>query len=223
MPYRLTPLAEGEVYHIYNQGVARSAVFTQTTDYSRLIETFAYYQYRDPPVRFSQIARWLAKQKVSPVKPSAPRIVEIYCYCLMPNHFHLLIKQLSEDGVSTFVSRSINSYTRYFNTRHRRVGPLFKGPFKAVRIETDQQLIHVSRYIHLNPLVSFVTRDLNKYRWSSYPTYIGLVKDNLCKKEEVLSHFSSVEDYQSFVLSRADYAKELEEIKHLLLEERQKY
>lgn len=218
MPYRTTPLAKDQVYHIYNQGVAKASVFKNKSDFSRLIRTFTYYRHLNPPVRLSQVQRWLTKFKEIPIKPGAPKLVDIYSYCLMPNHFHLLVKQLTENGISIFIRRSINSYTRYFNTRHQRVGPLFKGPFKVVRIATDEQLVHVSRYIHLNPLVSFLVRELADYSWSSYPAYLDLRKDTLCYKEKILSHFRSPQDYQKFVLDHADYAKKLEEMKHLLFD-----
>lgn len=85
---------------------------------------------------------------------SLPQHLEIISYCLMPNHFHLLVKQVIDHGIVKCLNNFSNSYTRYFNIRHDRVGPLFQGRFKAVRIETDEQLLQVSRYIHLNPVAS---------------------------------------------------------------------
>ena len=76
--------------------------------------------------------------------------MEIICYCLMPNHLHLLLRQLMDGGISKFMSNFANSYTRYFNTKSKRKGPVFEGKFKAKRIETDEQLLHLSRHIHLN-------------------------------------------------------------------------
>lgn len=137
----------------------------------------------------------------------------------MPNHFHFLLKQIAEDGISNFLSKFTNSYTRYFNTKHQRVGPLFQGAFKAVHIETDEQLIHLSRYIHLNPVSSIVIpkKDLLTYPWSSLPAYIHS-NTRIVNTVPVLNHFSSVEDYKLFQLDHISYAKELEKIKHLRLE-----
>lgn len=146
-------------------------------------------------------------------------LVEIISYVLMPNHFHLLIRQTSDNGISTFIRRSINSYTRYLNTKRSRVGPLFQGAFKAVRVEDDEQLIHLSRYIHLNPLVSFVVKEseFRNYPWSSLPDYLK-GQSNLIDVDMVLGHFSSPKSYEKFIFDQADYAKELEKIKHLKLE-----
>ena len=99
-------------------------------------------------------------------------IVDIGAYCLMPNHFHILLQQLQDNGISTFVRKLLNSYTRYFNTKNERIGPLFQGQFKAVRVESDEQLLHLTRYIHLNPLVGYVVKDLRNFEWSSYLDYI---------------------------------------------------
>ncbi len=137
-------------------------------------------------------------------------------FCLIPNHFHLLVQQKSDNGISKFLRQVIDSYTRYFNTKYQRVGPLFQGTFKAVRIETNEQLVHVSRYIHLNPLTSYIVGEENiiKYSWSSMKDFIsGNAK--LVNSEIVLSNFKSANDYLKFVLDQAGYAKELAKIKHL--------
>ncbi|MDO8639262.1 MAG: hypothetical protein Q7R43_06815, partial [Candidatus Daviesbacteria bacterium] len=104
------------------------------------------------------------------------------------------------------------------NTKHKRIGHLFQGTFKAVPIETDMQFIHVSRYIHLNPYTSEITDNLEDYRYSSYPHYIGLVKDKLCNSEIILGSFKDIDDYKEFVAGNADYGRELEHFKHSLLD-----
>lgn len=138
----------------------------------------------------------------------------------MPNHFHFLLKQLQDNGISIFISKFSNSYAKYFNTKHERVGPLFQGRFKAIHIENDEQLIHVSRYIHLNPVVSSLinTEALESYLWSSYPKYLDLAMLDFVDKEMVMSFFKSEVKYKNFVLDQIDYGKKLEQIKHLILE-----
>ena len=135
----------------------------------------------------------------------------------MPNHFHLLIKQLKDGGTSEFISKLINSYTKFYNIKFNRVGPLFQGQFKAVLIKSDEQLIYVSRYIHLNPISSFLVKDLNKYEWSSYKEYIEGIK-GFCQKEEILGFFKDTKSYQKFVLNQIEYAQTLEKIKHQLID-----
>lgn len=148
------------------------------------------------------------------------RIVDILAYCLMPNHFHFLLKQTGDKGVAIFIANFSNAYTKYFNTKAERTGPLLEGVFKAVHIESEEQLIHVSRYIHLNPVASNVIQKegLDSYLWSSYLEYIGKSDNAICEKESVMSFFKSQKKYQEFVMDQADYAKQLDAIKHLALE-----
>lgn len=209
MPYRVIPFANGEFYHLYNRGLEKKDIFSQNRDYSHFIKTFFYYQIENPKPRFSTYRR----SKLFPVDPTK-RIVDIICYCLMSNHFHLLIKQLKDGGVSEFMRRFILSYIKYRNLKYNHQGPMLNGPFKAVRMETDEQLIHVSRYIHLNPLVSLLVKDLKLYPWSSYKTYIGMENNDNIKKEEILNFFKSPKEYEKFVLDQADYGKTLEILKH---------
>lgn len=154
------------------------------------------------------------------LKKDYEKLVEIVCFCLMPNHFHFMLKQKMENGISSFVSNFTNSYTRYFNKKHDRIGPLFEGIFKAVRIESEEQLIHTSRYIHLNPVSSYLIEpeELENYHWSSYLEFLGFSDNNLVVKDLILDFFSSVEAYKKFVLDQVDYARQLELIKHLTLE-----
>lgn len=213
MPYRIVPLITGEIYHIFNRGVEKRDIFTEKREYKRFLETAFYYQRADIKIRFSQ-----AQAEIDEIDSQNEKLIEIFVYCLMPNHFHFLLRQLQDGGTSTFIRKLLNSYTRYFNIKHKRIGPLFQGQFKAIRIETDEQLVHVSRYIHLNPIVDYLVKDLRQYEWSSYPEYTGLSKNSFCDKEEILSFFKSTKNYESFVLDHMDYAKRLEEIKHLTLE-----
>lgn len=212
MPYRTTPLISGEYYHIYNRGIAKQNIFATTRDYQRFTQTFFYYQIQNPKPKFSH--RTSSLYKIDPTK----KIVDILCYCLMPNHFHLLVKQLQDGGISEFMRKFVHSYTKYWSTRRKRSGPLIQAMFKAVRIETDEQLLHVSRYIHLNPFVSSLVKDLNTHTWSSYLAYIGLEDNPTIAKEEILKFFKSSQAYEKFVLDQADYGKTIELIKHASLD-----
>ncbi len=136
----------------------------------------------------------------------------------MPNHFHLLLKQVQDSGISQFIGKLSNSYTRYFNTLNKRVGPLFQGRFKAVRVKTDEQLLHLSRYIHLNPYVANLVKDPSFYQWSSYNEYLD-IKNGICNKDIVLGLFKDSSEYATFVTDHSEYARQLEIIKHLAFEE----
>lgn len=187
-------------------------IFSRARDYTRFLEALQYYQIGGIKPRFS-----LYNPKLY-TPDSVNKLVDMLCFCLMPNHFHLLVRQNQPNGISRFIGQLSNSYTKYFNTKYHRVGPLFQGEFKAVHIETTEQLLHVSRYIHLNPLVSYLTKDLNTYRWSSYGEYIGSTFSCVCEKQAVLASFPSTTAYEQFVLDQESYGKQLEFIKHQLLD-----
>lgn len=214
MPGRPISLVSGEYYHIFNRGNDKRKIFLQPRDYSRFQKTSYYYQFAGPKQRFSNFS----KQKIHLFKPSQDtKLVEIICYCLMPNHFHLLIRQLKDGGTANFISQLTNSYTKYFNTKYKRVGGLFQGTFKAVLVKNDEQLIHLTRYIHLNPIVANITKSLDTYPWSSYAEY-SHGQSGLCSTKEVLGLFPSVTDYISFHIDQIDYATSLNFLKHNLLD-----
>ena len=225
MPGRKIPLIRGQIYHLLNKGVLLQPIFRGTRDFKRAIELIRYYQNKKPPLRYSQFLL-LSKERRNQILENLVNkkefLVEIICFCLMPNHFHFLLKQLEEGGISKFIGNFTNSYTRYFNVKYKRTGHLFQGKFKAVRIETDEQLLHLSRYIHLNPYSSYLVktlRELENYPWSSLPEYLGKTQTSLCSKEIVLGQFRYPKLYQKFVFDQADYQRKLERIKHLALDE----
>lgn len=214
MPGRLTPLVTGQYYHIFNRGSDKRDIFIDPDDYSRFIQTFYYYQFLGPKLRFSKFI----KQKIVTFEPLAEKkVVEVICYCLMPNHFHFLVKQLKDNGISIFISQLANSYTRYFNTKRNRVGPLLQGAFKAVPVESDEQLLHLSRYIHLNPIVSDLVKVLDNYQWSSYAEYIN-DKASYCQTNEILNFFPSSQEYKEFLEDHIEYGRSLHQFKHQLID-----
>lgn len=214
MPGRINPLVTGELYHIFNRGSDKRQIFVQPRDHKRFCQTFYYYQFQGPKPKFSNFN----KESLTTFKffPDS-KLVEILCYCLMPNHFHFMVRQLKDSGISIFLSQLSNSYTKYFNTKYKRVGPLLQGAFKAVLVETDDQLIHLSRYIHLNPIVAGITKSLEEYPWSSYKEYTqsGNV---LCSTEEISNFFPSKEKYKEFLDNQIEYGETLENIKYSLID-----
>lgn len=192
-------------------------IFTDTRDFNQAILSMKFYQIEKPPIKLSRFKSLSATDQtifLTKVSNFHNTLVDILCYVFMPNHFHFLLKQNIENGVSRFISNFTNSYTRYFNTAHKRSGHLFQGQFKAVEIESEAQLIHVSRYIHLNPLTAGFTtqKTLSEYKWSSYPDYL---KPN---SKMITKIFKSPDAYEKFVLNHADYARELEFIKHQVID-----
>jgi putative transposase len=216
MPIRKTPLVTGEYYHIFNRGINRQKTFTTERDYARATETLLFYQPTITKLKYSQ---FLAKSKnerrdILASQAKSPRLITIIAYCLMPNHFHLLLKQEEDGGISQYLANFQNSYTKYFDAKHKRSGALFDRQFKAVLVESENQLLHLTRYIHLNPYSSAVVErdEITSYRYSSLPEYLTgnyyLTKPNIALDIDR-------NRYESFILDHADYQQQLERLKHV--------
>lgn len=224
MTIRKTPLVVNEIYHVFNRSVARQPIFLSNFDYQRALDVLTFYSYFDPPLRFSHCKRLSEPQKTAfmeSLRKKGEKQIELLAFCLMPNHIHFLIKEIREKGISTFMSNFQNSYAKYLNLKTQRNGALFQTAFKAVRIETDEQLIHITRYIHLNPLTSYILKDIEgliNYPWSSFPIYLGKHPLDILSKNQVLGLFSSIDQFISFTKDQVEYQRELDKIKHLALE-----
>lgn len=224
MTIRKVPLVLGETYHVFNRSIARQPIFLSIYDYQRALDVLAFYSYSNPPLRFSHYNRLPKSQKsdfMENLIKSGERQVEILAFCLMPNHIHFLIKEIRNNGISTFMSNFQNSYAKYFNLRKNRSGSLFQTMFKAVRIETDEQLIHVTRYIHLNPITAYILKnikDLITYPWSSFSIYAEESISNVVNIKTILSYFPSTAKFIEFTKNQIAYQRELAKIKHLVLE-----
>jgi putative transposase len=222
MPGREEPLVTNEIYHVFNRGITDLQTYSNRGDYSRFIDTFKYYLPLPTLIRFSHFIRLPESRKTELLQQVSSNFrVDLMAYCLMPNHFHLLLKQKVDEGIPGFLGLITNSYTRYFNTKNHRVGPIFQGRFKAVRIENENQLLHVSRYIHLNPYSSgIVSRpgDLENYPYSSFPEYLYPQVSKICRNEQIINLFRGSGEYRDFVLDHSDHQRQLEYIKHLTLD-----
>lgn len=215
-------LATKEIYHIFNRGVERREIFTDKWEYRRALDTISYYRFLEPPIRYSKYIILDKKRRIQLLDAllTSQLQVDVLAFCLMPNHFHLLLKQTTNTGISRFVSKFCDSYSKYFNIKHDRVGPLFQGPFKAVRVESEEQLIHLSRYIHLNPISSFLIKEseLDSYSWSSLHEYLAPLGNTLSNPRFIGGLFKSPSKYRVFVHNQIDYAQKLEHIKHLVFD-----
>ena len=215
-------LAVGEVYHILNKSIAGFKIFNRDSEFTRMKDLFAYYTVKKPFLRFSYFSRLKYKERTA-LKNSfrsnlnKEKIVDIVAYCIMPTHVHLIIKQLKRNGISVFMSNVLNSYARYFNTKHKRKGPLWEGRFKRILIDTDEQLLHLTRYIHLNPVTAYLIDKPEEWPFSSYKEYILEENKKVCRYNEILD-IKPVR-YKRFVENNIDYQRKLAKIKHLILEE----
>lgn len=224
MPIRTTPLVNNEIYHVLNRGNGAIPIFKTQWDYKKFLEIMFYYQNISPPKRLSQFLLLPASERANfetEFRQKKDFLVEIIAYCLMPNHFHLLLKQIKDNGINKFMRLFQNSYSHYFNNKNNRKGPLFEDRFKAILVETNNQLLHLSRYIHINPYSSHLVKDFSSllaYKYSSLPEYLAPVNLQYCQKEIVLGQFPSSSAYKKFILDQADYQRSLEQIKHQILE-----
>jgi len=221
MSRRNLVFADGYCYHIFNRAVGSEEIFSNSRSLRRALKILKYYRYPQK-IKFSglnKISSELRKEYLRQASQELP-YVELYAFALMPDHYHFLLRQLQEGGISKFISNFQNSYARYFNTRESRFGSLFQNPFKAKLVTNDEQLLHLSRYIHLNPVTAYLVKekDLKDYPWTSFGEYAGKEPDIVDVKFILGMFGGSSEKYLKFVLDRADYQRRLGEIKKLLLE-----
>jgi len=221
---RRAPLVSDHIYHIFNRGVAKLPTFTSPHEYRRALELINYHRFANIPFKYSTYLKLpFGEQAIIDAKLQKDNdlLVKIITFKLMPNHFHFIVKQVKDGGISKYISRFTNSYTKYVNEKNRRVGPLFQGKFKSVLIKTDEQLLHLSRYIHLNlytDKIAATFKELLTYVYSSLPHYIGTHTYDFVDSEPILSHFKDASAYKQFVLRYAQYQRTLGRIKKLTLE-----
>jgi len=214
MGKRKIPLVNGELYHICAKSIAEYRIFKTHKDFLRMEELIRYYRFKHN-IKFSDFQR-ISKNKEK-VEKSQDKIVEVIAYCLMPTHIHFILYQIEDNGISVFMERILKSYAVYFNNKYKRKGPLWSGRFLNLLIQNDEQLLHLTRYIHLNPVTAYIVEKPEDWEFSSYIEYIGMKKENfICEWERVLEINS--ERYREFVENQKDYQRELAKIKKLTLE-----
>ena len=178
MPYRRIRFHAGEAYHLYNRGVNRQPIFFCPENWGYMLKLFRRY--------------------------FRPELIDIVAYCLMPNHYHLLVR-LNVDDLGKEVMQPWGvSYTKAVNKQQGRVGPIFQGPFQAVHVSRDEYLMHLSRYIHRNPVEAGLVAAPEAWTFSSYRDYIGLRQGTLPRPDVVLSLFPSRQAYREFVETDQD-------------------
>jgi putative transposase len=224
--------ANNEYYHIYNRGVDKRKIFINKNDYIRFLHDLYEFNNQERAPEFARVSRHNVGASASHIeKKSRKELVNIICFCLMPNHFHLILEQIVEDGISRFMHKLGTGFAMAFNIKYKRSGTLFQGKFKAVHIRDETYLTHLSRYIHLNPVElkekkwkEIGIKDWNKanqfledYRWSSYLDYIG--KENfpsIINRKLILDIFDNEKKYRKFI--REWLVKDISKIEDMLLE-----
>lgn len=177
MPQKIVPLLDDEFYHIYNRGVDKRDVFLDKEDYLRFYQSLHLFNVVEPVVNFDS-----AKAKLKN-KTNQKTLVEIVAYSLLPNHYHLLVKQCSGNGISEFMRRISTGYTSYFNQKNERSGSLFQGRFKRVHIDTDSQYNYIFAYVNENHFVHNIDLD-REICHSSSIHYQGISTSKLIKQKD---------------------------------------
>ena len=211
----------GQVYHVFSRSIAGYTIFNDPIEYSHMVNTVKFYTISEPPLKFSLFRKrhnsdFRKFQQLYHGTNQDNAFVRIIGYCIMPTHIHLIIQQKIDDGLSRFMKTILNSYCRYFNIKHKRKGPLWESRFKKVLVETDEQLLHLTRYVHLNPCTANIVNSPHEWPASSYKEYINGVVEGLCAFEDLLDIEPA--SYSEFVTERIDYQRDLARISHLLLD-----
>jgi|SRR3989344_1971979 len=201
---------EGEIYHIFNRGADKRVVFQDKQDFSRFLESMDKFNSIEPIGSIYENS-FDRNQLGNPVS----KLVDFVCYCLNPNHFHFVLKQVSEKGIEKFMHRMLG-YTKYFNQKHKRSGVLFQGPFKAVHVDSNEQLLHISVYVNLNDKVHQLGNGVSKSSWEEYS---GADRQNICSaKSMVLEQFNNFSEYKKFASESLKWIRENKEEAKFLLE-----
>ena len=202
--YRKTPFAENEYYHIYSRGVEKRKIFLTVKDYDRFM-ALLYIMNQDLSFRMDNFLQ-AHKNNLSEIfkEKRENTLVSILGYCLMPNHFHLILYEHTEGGISKFMGKLLTAYSMYFNIKYERSGPLLTRPFRSEHINNESQYMYIFSYLHLNPL-SIIQKGwkengvknkqeaekfLQNYKYSSY---LDFLENN--RPESSILDFSLIPEY----------------------------
>ncbi len=186
-------------YHVYARGNGKARIFLDEQDYLYFLGLLERY-----------LAAEESKNEFGISYPNFYNKVELAAFCLMPNHFHFLVYQHHQGALTSFMRSLMTSYSRYFNKRHGRSGPLFESRYRASLIQDSSYLEHISRYIHLNP------RHWRDYEYSSLPYYLQQVQVSWLRPERIVSIFQTPEKYLQFMEDYVEQKKMLDILKHEL-------
>ncbi|MFH1244406.1 MAG: transposase [bacterium] len=217
----LKTYVDDSYYHIYNRGVEKRTIFQDHDDYVAFLADLKFYL-TPIPLHFKGVSLKVIKEERTYIyypsqqpKNHTGRI-ELVAYCLMPNHFHLCIRQTDRMAISYFMRSLATKYSMYFNKKYKRVGKLFQGTYKAVLIHEEQQFLYLTKYIHRNPLE--LTTKLSEYPYSSYRNYLRIINQSWIHTDNVITYFSQTNpknSYRSFV---EESVSELNDTPQLTLE-----
>lgn len=210
--------AADECYHVFNRGNGKMDIFCDSQDYLNFLERLCVLLGlpRGALGMGSEITAVKLRLRLNSFDANTFSLI---CYCIMPNHFHLMIRQNGDIPISKLILRLATSYSMYFNAKYAHVGHVFQDRFKAAHIESDRYLKHLSAYIHLNPKVAGLVKATAEWRYSSYSDYIGGREDSACDINLILDQFSSPNAYRKFVDESFGDIKSRKKIEDLIIDE----
>lgn len=224
MANRKVPFVNGEYYHIYNRGIDKRNIFSNQNDLGRFLRSMVEFNTIKPIGSIYENSFNQLGGSTSKLKKRKKKLVNFIAYCLNPNHYHLIIEQISEKGIEKFMHRLGTGYTMYFNEKEKRSGSLFQGRFKSIHIDSNEYILHLSAYVNLNYRVHQLGGSTSKLvkSQSSWGEYTGEKDNNICNKGIVLGQFADKKEYAKFsdgtVRNIISKRYELSEIENLLLE-----
>jgi len=198
---RRVPFIAGEFYHVYNRGVDKRIVFSDQDDVDRFFQSMNEFNVVEPIGSIYENSFLKSQLGSETPKFKKKKLVNIIAYCLNPNHFHFILEQVEEGGISNFMKRLGGGYTNYYNEKKKRSGSLFQGVFKATHIDSNEYLLYVSAYVNLNDRVHQLGSETpklvkSKTSWSEYVDPAS--KEFFCKKDIILGQFKNKEGYKKF-------------------------
>jgi len=199
------------IVHLFNKSIAGYNIFFREQDYLRMQMLLKFLPNKPANTSFSRFLEKHSNDTVSKLLQLPPNLnnnTKIIAYCLMPTHFHLAVESSSNENLSKFTGLLLNSYSRYFNLVHNRKGPLWQSRSKKILCESDEQLLHLTRYIHLNPVTAYICNKPEDWRWSSYHEYIRSNPElPICSFQNRIG--IEEKNYAYFVNSHIEYQRKL--------------
>ncbi|MDP4007401.1 MAG: transposase [bacterium] len=237
MPRKPRELEVGRMYHIVNRGVEKRNIFLRSQDYSRFILGLEFFNNESSSHLWDILARGQAgtaptlAQRIETMRQKPrKRIVDLLAFALMPNHYHLIVHEVTEGGISLFM-RKLGGYSMYFNKQYNRVGPLFQSRYRGVPVQSDEQLAVVFAYVHTNPIELTEPKwkerkvkdrlgaleKLEEYRWSSYRDYTGIATFPQVTQREFFTNFygskekcrQAIKDWIAYKAMGAQFGSEI--------------
>ncbi|HOL36027.1 MAG TPA: transposase [bacterium] len=209
----------GNCYHVFNIAVNGARVFQQPSHYERFIRLIQYYR-KD---MFWKYTRFESLKSYSPEvvlsQTNAEKLVDIIAYCIMPNHFHIILKQVSDGGVAKFMAKITHSYAKFFNRRKKKIGPVWAGRYRCSKIETKNEFLCISRHLHMEPVFVGLVKTPGQWQYSSFNEYINRKtgdKMKICTFDGYIDINSK--EYAKFVKDKDNYTKTFDTISGLIFE-----